>query len=50
VTTAHLATVDPPGAPKVSARLSGWVGPEEAKKEIVDSVHRFDAAKPTAQV
>ena len=26
MTTAHLATVDPPGAPKVSARLSGWVG------------------------
>ena len=26
MTTAHLVTADPPGAPKVSARLSGWVG------------------------
>ena len=31
-------------------RLSGWAGPEEAKKEIVDSVRRFGAAKSTAQV
>jgi hypothetical protein len=27
-------------------RLAGWVGPEEAKKEIQDSVRRYETRRP----
>jgi inorganic pyrophosphatase len=27
-------------------RISTWVGPEEAKREIIDSVARYDTASP----
>jgi inorganic pyrophosphatase len=31
-------------------KVAGWVGPEEAKKEILEGVSRFNAAKGKANV